>query len=293
MAGLKEIKTRISSVKSTQQLTQAMKMISAARLRSAQNRIFNLRDYANSLEEVLRDIVLSQKVSHPFLKQISQEEIKKVLFVVMTSDRGLCGGFNGNICRFTEKFLQASPYKQKDLYFIGKKGANYFKFRGVKGIGDPFLNLSKDLSYPIATRICQDLMDKILAGEYQAVYVIYNEFKTVISPRIVSERFLPFDLKSERLLQKQKNFEQQDILFEVSPKKLLDNLLQRYFSIQIYRCLSENVAAEHGSRMAAMENATNNASDMITGLTLKFNKLRQSAITTELAEIVGGVEALK
>ena len=270
-----------------------MKMISAARLRSAQTRILNLRQYANGLEEVLRDIVLTQKVSHPFLEQIREKEIKNVLVVVMTSDRGLCGGFNGNICRFTENFLKESPYENKDLFFIGKKGAEYFKFRGISGVEDPILNLVKDISYSLSTKISQDLMDKTLAGKYQAVYIIYNEFKTIINPRIVSERFLPFDLFSERLTQNKQTKDTQDLIFEVPPEEILQTLLKKYFGVQIYRCLSENVAAEHGSRMAAMENATNNAADMISNLTLKFNKLRQSAITTELTEIVAGVEALK
>lgn len=293
MAGLKEIKTRIGSVTSTQQMTKAMKMISAARLRSAQTRILNLRHYANSLEEILRDVVLTQKVSHPFLQQVLKKDIKNILVVVLTSDRGLCGGFNGNLCRFTEQFLKDSQYEKKDLFFIGKKGSDYFKFRGVKGIQEPVLNVVKDISYPLAAALSKELMEKTISGNYQAVYIVYNEFKSIIAPKIVSERFLPFDLKSSRLKEKKQNSKTQNLIFEVPPKKLLKSLLEKYFSVQIYRCLSENIAAEHGSRMVAMDNATNNAKDMISDLTLKFNKLRQGAITTELTEIVGGVEALK
>ena len=136
-------------------------MISAARLRASQSRILNLRNYANALEEVLRDVVLSQETTHPFLKQKSPEEIKKVLIVVMTSDRGLCGGFNGNICRFTEQFLKESSYQKKDLFFIGKKGASYFKFRGIEGIGDPLLNLVKEISYPLSAKISKILWKKL------------------------------------------------------------------------------------------------------------------------------------
>lgn len=292
MSGLKEIKNRIGSVKNTQQMTKAMKMVSAARLRSAQNRILNLRGYAYTLEEVLKDVVLSQRVQHAFLEQKSEKEMKKILNVVMTSDRGLCGAFNGNICRFTEEILKKKEYETQDLLFIGKKGQDYFKFRGYSSQG-LILNLVKDISYPLSAKIAKELMEKILSGDYDGVFVIYNEFKSVIAPRIVCERFLPFDLSSERLSKSRKDLFSRDILFEVSPKELMDNLLERYFSIQIYRCLCENVSAEHGSRMTAMENATKNAEEVAGALTLKYNKLRQSSITTELIEIISGAESLK
>ena len=292
MSSLKEIKTRIGSVKNTQQMTKAMKMVSAARLRSAQSRILNLRAYAYALEEVLRDVVLSQRVQHPFLEQRKEKEMKKVLNVVMTSDRGLCGAFNGNICRFAEELLKKNRYETQDLFFIGKKGQDYFKFRGFPSQG-VILNLVKDISYPLSAKIAKELMEKILSGDYEGVFIIYNEFKSVIAPRIVCERFLPFDLFSERLSKSREDLFSGDILFEVSPKELMDNLLERYFSIQIYRCLCENVSAEHGSRMTAMENATKNAEEVAGALTLKYNKLRQSSITTELIEIISGAESLK
>ena len=290
---LKKIKTRLTSVKNTQQMTKAMKMVSAARLRSAQNRILNLRDYARTLQEVMRDICLSRQVSHPFLEESG--EMKNVLIVVVTSDRGLCGGFNGNICRFTEKFLRESPHQKQDLFFIGRKGRDYFKFRGVEGKGT-ILNLVKEISYPLSARIAKDLMDHILTGDYDGVFIVYNEFKNVLTSEVVKEQFLPFDVLSAGP-SGQKNLKEaamsSDLLFEVAPEKMLESLLQRYFSVQIYRCLCESVAAEQGSRMTAMENATKNAGEVISSLTLTYNKLRQSAITTELTEIVGGVEAMK
>ena len=292
MSNLKEIKTRIGSVKNTGQMTKAMKMVSTARLRSAQNRILNLRAYANNLEELLKDVILSQKIKHPFFEQKTKAELKKILVVVMTSDRGLCGAFNGNICRFTEGFLKKKEYPQQELYFIGKKGHDYFKFRGYSS-QDLILNLVKEISYPLSAKVAKQLMDKILLENYDGVFVIYNEFKTVITPRIVCERFLPFDLSSERLSQTREALFSRDILFEVSSQELLDSLLERYFSVQIYRCLCENIAAEHGSRMAAMENATKNAEDVGRILNLQYNKLRQSSITTELIEIVSGAESLK
>jgi len=290
MSGLKEIKNRINSVKNTGQMTKAMKMVSAARLRSSQERILKLRDYADNLEELLKDLILSHKVSHPFFEQT--EDIKKALIVVMTSDRGLCGAFNGNICRFAEKFLNQKKHPHQELFFIGKKGYDYFKFRSYSSKG-LVLNLVKEISYPLSARIAKELMNHVSSGDYEAVYVIYNEFKTVITPRIVSERFLPFDLSSERLSQKRENLFSESLIIEVPPKELLDSLLERYFSIQIYRYLCENVAAEHGSRMAAMENASKNADDVGQVLQLKYNKLRQSSITTELIEIVSGAESLK
>jgi len=290
MSGLKEIKNRINSVKNTGQMTKAMKMVSAARLRSSQERILKLRDYADNLEELLKDLILSHKVSHPFFEQT--EDIKKALIVVMTSDRGLCGAFNGNICRFAEKFLNEKKYPHQELFFIGKKAYDYFKFRSYSSKG-LVLNLVKEISYPLSARIAKELMNHVSSGDYEAVYVIYNEFKTVITPRIVSERFLPFDLSSERLSQKRENLFSENLIIEVPPKELLDSLLERYFSIQIYRYLCENVAAEHGSRMAAMENASKNADDVGQVLQLKYNKLRQSSITTELIEIVSGAESLK
>ena len=268
-------------------------MVSAARLRSAQSRILNLRDYARTLKEVMRDISLSRQVSHPFLEKSG--EMKNILTVVVTSDRGLCGGFNGNICRFTEKFLRESNHQTQDLFFIGRKGRDYFKFRGIEGKGT-ILNLVKEISYPLSARIAKDLMAHISAGDYDGVFIIYNEFKNVVTSEVIKEQFLPFDVFSVNSSSQKSLKEEvlsQDLLFEVAPEEMLESLLQRYFSVQIYRCLCESVAAEQGSRMTAMENATKNAGDVISSLTLTYNKLRQGAITTELTEIVGGVEAMK
>ena len=287
MSGLKELKGRINSVKKTGQMTKAMKMVSVARLRSAQNRILSLRAYANGLEDLLKDVILSQNIEHPFFEIKKDEELKKVLTVIVTSDRGLCGAFNGNTCRFAEEQLKN---KNQDLFFVGKKGHDYFKFRGVKAKG-LIVDLVKEISYPLSARIAKELMDKILLEDYDGVFVIYNEFKNVISPRLVCDRFLPFDL-----LAKQSSIKELcslNMLFEVSPQELMDSLLTRYFSIQVYRYLCENIAAEQGSRMAAMENASKNAEDLTKTLTLKYNKLRQSSITTELSELVAGAESLK
>lgn len=292
MSGLKEIKTRLGAVQNATKITKSMKMVSAARLRSAQRRALNLRGYAGALEELLKDAILSQKFQHPFLEQKKDEDIKRALIVILTSDRGLCGAFNGNLCRFAEEFFRQKKYETQDLFFIGKKGFEYFKFRGAEPKG-LILNLVREISYPLAARIAKELMDKILSGDYGGVFMIYNEFKTVISPRLACERFLPFDLSSKRPAKRAAEMFSRDIIFEVSPKELMDSLLERYFSIQVYRCLCEHVSAEHGARMSAMENATKSAEELAEKLTLRYNKLRQSSITTELTEIVAGAESLK
>lgn len=292
MSGLKEIKNRIASVKNTVQMTKAMKMVSIARLRSAQNRILNLRAYAQNLEELLKDLVLTENFSHPFLEQKEEKLFKKVLVLVLTSDRGLCGAFNGNTCRFAESFLAKKAFSQADMFFIGKKGHDYFKFKGYS-TQDTFSYVIKDASYPLSARISKDLTVKILSKDYDAVFIVYNEFKSVISPRLTAERFLPFDLSKQNLNVDGETLFSKDILLEVSTKELLDSLLERYFSIQLYRYLCENLAAEHGSRMVAMENASKNAEEIERSLDLKYNKLRQSSITTELIEIISGAESLK
>ena len=288
MPNLKDIRTRINSVKSTEQMTKAMKMVSVARLKSAQNRILNLRDYSEGLKSVVANICLSQNITHPLL---NEKEIKKTLIVVVTSDRGLCGGFNGNICRFTEGVLAKNKHLHQDLFFIGRKGQDYFKFRGQEG-KKTILNLVKTFDYSLAADIAKELMRCFLDKDYDAIYLHYNEFKNIISPQIVRERLIPFDKKTFFEKQKQAPYFQ-ETLFEIPPQQLLQKLVERYFNTQIYRVLSESVASEHGARMAAMESASKNAGDAIGKLTLKYNKVRQAAITTELTEIIGGIEALK
>ena len=289
MSALKEIKTRIGSVDSTKKMTQAMKLISATRLRGASEQILNLRPYARAIQRVLLDIAKSENLDHPFLNQ--KETLDSPLILIVTSDRGLCGGFNGNICRFAEGFL-GSFKNPPGLFFIGKKGAEYFQFRGQRGV-ETLFNLVKESSYPLAAQIGEKLMDQFESKKYDSAFIIYNEFKSIISPRVVCERLTPFDFEAEFFQSDFPEIHSQKFLFEVPPKTILSQLIARELNIQIYRCLLESLAAEHGSRMAAMENATKNAEEVIEKLTLTFNKLRQSSITTELTEIVAGVEALQ
>lgn len=293
MANLKDIRLRIDSVKNTQQITRAMKMVSAAKLRRAQLNVVNLRPYAHKLLEVIADIAVARKVGHPLLS--SSHDPQKVLLVVVTSDRGLCGGFNANINRFAFKYLKdnAPAVEKMDVLFIGRKGADFFRARKVEGI-DSILNLAREISFSMASKVADRLMESFVDGGYEAVYLIYNEFKSAIAQNVVCERLLPVDLeKTAFKTGGAKSRFSQDLLFEPSPELMLDGLLKRHFAVQVYRCMCESVAAEHGARMTAMENATKNAAEMIRNLTLTYNKLRQASITTELIEITSGAEALK
>ena len=288
MSGLKKIRTRISSVKNTEQITQAMKMVATAKLRKAQDRILNLRPYAENLLSVMADVALSCNINHPLLEK--KDKMRKVLLVILTSDRGLCGGFNNNICRFAEKFYHSHREYELDFFFIGKKAKNYFQFRGISSVDEVF-NLDKEISYPLAGKVAHQLMENFSDGRYDGIYFIYNSFQSAISQKVVQEIFLPVDL-SQAPLGRQENFSK-DLIFELPPEELLENLIEKHFVVQVYRCMCESVAAEYGARMSAMENATKNAQDIISRLTLTFNKMRQSAITTELIEVSSGAEALR
>ena len=288
MASLKDIRSRMRSVKNTQQITKAMKMVSAVKLRRAQDNITNLRPYAQSLLSVIADIAMTQRVSHPLLSAVATPQ--RVLLVVINSDRGLCGGFNANVSRFAEEYYREHSHhlEQLDLMVIGRKALDYLDRRGIK-VKDSILNLAKDISYSMAAGIARKLMDSFSSGEYDEIRFIYNEFKSAISQNLVSETILPIDLSQSSL----NDHFSRDLIFEPDPSEMVGNLLLKHFAVQVYRCLSESIAGEHAARMTAMDAATNNANDMIEILTLTYNKLRQAAITTELTEISSGAEALK
>lgn len=293
MATLKEIRARIDTTKNTQQITRAMKLVSAAKLRRAQNNIVNMRPYALTLKRVIADIAVTQKVSHPLMEP-RQGEAKKVLFVVLTSDRGLAGPFNTNINKFAEAYWKENrgSLERLDFFFIGRRGLDYFAKRGVKAV-DSYLKLDKDISYELAAKIADKLLKTYLAGDYDEIRLVYNEFKSAISQTVTAETLLPIDIS-------QTSFGAPgpvasfavDMIFEPSPEKIIEQLLVKHFELQVYRAMSESVASEHGARMTAMENASNNAKAMIESLTLGYNKLRQEKITKELIEIVSGAEAL-
>ncbi len=293
MPSLKDIRIRIDSTKNTQQITKAMKLVSAAKLRRAQHQIVNMRPYASTLLKLIADIAVTNRVTHPLME--APVETKKVLLVVLTSDRGLCGAFNSNINKFAENYYRDHKGKLEklDFLFVGRRGNDYFARRGIKSV-ETILKLDKDVSYALASKVAERLMRDYLDGQYDEIRLIYNEFKSAISQKVVSETLLPIDVSQNTFDVKNAlpSFSM-DMIYEPNPEKIIDQLLVKAFSIQVYRCMCESVAAEHGARMSAMENATNNAREMISKLTLTYNKLRQEKITTELTEIVSGAESLK
>jgi F-type H+-transporting ATPase subunit gamma len=293
MPSLKDIRIRIDSTKNTQQITKAMKLVSAAKLKKAQNQILNMRPYAQTLLKVISDVAATKRVSHPLMEMPA--ETKRVLLVVLTSDRGLCGAFNTNINKYAENYYKENKTKLEtlDFFFVGKRGVDYFARRAIKPV-DSMTKLDKDVSYALATKVANRLMEEFLSGKYDEIRLVYNEFKSAISQKVVSETLLPIDLSKTTFTtsETQAGFSV-DMIYEPNPETIIDQLLAKAFSVHVYRCMCESVASEHGARMSAMENATNNAKDMIGRLTLTYNKLRQEKITTELIEIVSGAESLK
>lgn len=292
MAGLKEIRAQIETTKNTQQITKAMKLVSAAKLRKAQHSIVNMRPYALTLKKVITDIALTQKISHPLMSP--KAEVKKVLLVVLTSDRGLCGAFNTNINKFADHYYRthSSKYEKIDFFVIGRKAQDYFLKKGIQSI-DYISKLDRDISYKLAASVADKLLKTYLNGDYDEIRLVYNEFKSAISQKVVCETLLPLDLSSSSFQGEEASGFAVDMIFEPDPEQIIEQLLVKHFDLQLFRSMSESVAAEHGARMTAMENASNNARDMISKLTLTYNKLRQEKITTELTEIVSGAEALK
>lgn len=289
MANLKDIRLRIDSTKNTQQITKAMKLVSAAKLRKAQNNIQNMRPYALTLKQVIANIAATQKVSHPLMA--TKPNVKNVLLIVLTSDRGLAGAFNSGINKFAEKYH--ADHKSKvniDFIFIGKRGADFFARKNIKGI-ETFTKLEKDISYALASSIAESVVQHFLSDKYDEVRMIYNEFKSAISQKVTCETLLPIEVDMSDAASLTKF--NADMIFDPSPEKIIEELLKKNFNLQLYRAMSESVASEHGARMTAMENSSNNARDMISKLTLTYNKARQEKITTELTEIVSGAESLK
>lgn len=293
MPSLKEIKAQIESTKNTQQITKAMKLVSAAKLRKAQNNIVNMRPYALALKNVIADIAVTQKVTHPLMEP--RHSVHKVLLVVLTSDRGLCGGFNTNINKFAESYMAQNRNKleKMDFLFIGRRGHDFFAKRGVKPI-EYITKLDKDISYELASKVADQLLKTYLSGEYDEIRLVYNEFKSAISQTVVCETLLPIEMvQATPAAETAAAGFSNDMIFEPAPEKIIEQLLVKHFDLQVYRCMSESVASEHGARMTAMENASINAKAMIDRLTMTYNKLRQEKITKELIEIVSGAEALK
>ena len=283
MPNLLDIRRRIRSVKNTQQLTKAMKTVSAAKLRRAQERVFSARPYAEQLKRVLGNLTVRiENVFHPLL-EVRPEE--RILLVVVTADRGLCGAFNANILRAATAFLRDHLSQKVTLATVGRKGRDFFRRRGIP-IRAEFVNIFSKLDYGHARDISETIIQLYSQAEIDAVYIVYNEFKSVIQQRIVVEKVLPLSR-----VDLQPAAAQLDYIFEQPPQEIFNRLLPRYVEVQIYRALLESAAAEHGARMASMDTATRNAGEMIDMLTLNMNRIRQAAITKEIIEVVSGAGA--
>ncbi len=287
MATLKTIRKRISSVRNTQQITKAMKMVSAAKLRRAQDAAVAARPYTEKMTELLKNV--SARVSseaHPLLR--GREE-KKILLVLFTSDRGLCGGYNANLIRAAEAFMRKNSDKQIELALVGRKGADYFRRRQA-AVVDRYIGILATPADELAAEIGQKLIGRFVNGETDAVYILYSRFRSALSQTPTLEKLLPVALSetSEREAQQLTEY-----LYEPGVEQLLASLLPRITDVATQRALLEATASEHGARMTAMDSATSNASKMIASLTLQMNRARQASITRELMEIVGTAEALK
>jgi F-type H+-transporting ATPase subunit gamma len=286
MPSLKAIRRRIASVKSTQQITKAMKMVAAAKLRRSQTAIVEARPYARKLLEVLSELAARAggEEVHPLL---ARREERRVLMGVLTSDRGLCGAFNTNICRRAERFFQEKKGAGIEVSFavVGRKGKDYLTRRQYP-VRRYHAGVFGDLRYQRAEEIGAAIVEEYAASDLDAVYLVYNEFKSVVSQRVAVEKLLPIEPMKEI-------DNPVDFIYEPGKPELLSFVLPKYVAAQIWRALLESVASEHGARMSAMEAATTNAAEMIEKLTLSYNRARQAAITKELMEIVGGAEALK
>ncbi|MFZ0961942.1 MAG: ATP synthase F1 subunit gamma [Terriglobia bacterium] len=283
MAALLDIRRRIRSVKSTQQITRAMKMVAAARLRRAQDRIFNARPYANQMVTLLLSVAARiTGRSHPLL---AVRPIERQLLVLVTADRGLCGGFNTNLIRAAQGYLDENRALDVSIVVVGRKGRDYFVRRPVKIISE-HVNIFGRLEFSQAQPIAQRIIELYTEEKVDAVDFIYNEFKSIMTQRVRVERYLPIKPvplpEGEALI---------DYIYEQPPREIFDTLLPRYVEIEVYRALLESQAAELAARMTAMDAATNNAAEMIDSLTLYMNRVRQAAITREIIEVVSGAAA--
>ena len=288
MASVKDIKRKVGAVHKTKQITRAMNMVAASKFKASQLKMENFRPYASKFMDVLNSLALRvESISHPLL---AVREPKKIRVICMTSDRGLCGGFNTNLIKATERFLvdKSKEGKEIALVSVGRKGRDYYRKKA--NIIDQRIDVLSKFDMTLAVSISNDVITPFVQEEYDELYLIYNQFVSVAVQRPTIVRLFPLpsigrdvDIEPDKRL---------DYLYEPSEEALLQKLLPMYVHILIYRALLETSAGENGARMAAMDNATSNCEDLIRTLTLKMNKARQAAITAELMDIVGGTEAL-
>jgi F-type H+-transporting ATPase subunit gamma len=284
MSGLKEIRNRISSVSSTMQITNAMKMVSAAKLKKAQDSISATLPYSNKLSELIKNISSSTD-SDDTNPLFEKRESKNLLIIAITSNKGLCGGFNSNIIKEVNNIKSTSASKRVDLLTIGKKGDDILskKFEVISSHNDVYDNFNYSNIKEIAETVMQKFSDK----EYDEVTLVYNHFKNAATQIVTKEQYLPIEESAD-----ENNSVSGDYIFEPNRPKILNELIPKSLSIQLFKAISDSIAGEHGARMTAMHKATDNASELRDQLKLTYNKARQTAITNEILEIVGGAEAL-
>jgi F-type H+-transporting ATPase subunit gamma len=293
MANLKAIRIRISSVKSTRQITSAMKMVSAAKLRRAQDKIVRLRPYASKLHEIL--VGLSHSLADAEVENVygRVSEPEKILIIVITSNRGLCGAFNSNVIKETRRIVSekySDQFGKGDLSFltIGKKGYDYLRKQNVKMLSEQN-GLFNDLTFDNVAVVAEDIMAEFVSGKYDKVELIYNQFKNAAVQNLVEEQFLPVETVNDGT----NNSVSTDYIYEPTQEEIVKELIPKSLKIQFYKAVLDSSVAEHGARMTAMHKATDNATSMIRDLTLLYNKARQAAITNQILEVVSGAEALK
>ncbi|HWI41723.1 MAG TPA: ATP synthase F1 subunit gamma [Verrucomicrobiae bacterium] len=285
MPSLKSIKKRITSVKNTRQITKAMKMVSAAKLRRAQDNIAAAKPYARKLAEVLERLSGAADIEHPLLQK---RMVEKALLIVVTSDRGLCGGFNANIVKAAQRFFaeRKNDFHSIEVVTIGRKGYEFLKNR--RAVSKNYAGLFSSLTYEAAASIAQEVIEGYVSEQYDQVFILYNAFRSVISQDVTLEQLLPIEPKAAIT-----EGETREYIYEPSQAELLADLLPKHLEVQVFKALLDSVAAEHGARMSAMDSASKNASEMIGKLTLQYNRARQAAITKELMEIISGAESVK
>ena len=294
MANLKELRTRIASVKSTQQVTSAMKMVSAAKLRKAQDAIVQMRPYADKLNEILT-IVSSNLDADIENKYADRKNKEKILIVAITSNRGLCGGFNSNVVKkATDLYFQTfSEYSQKgkvDVFAIGKKAIDGLRIKGIK-VTKGYLDIYEGLNFATVTEITECITGGYILGNYDHVELVYNQFKNAAVQNLVTEQFLPVKIQKSNEIKNATGEYKSWYIFEPSMQEIADIIIPQSLKIQFYKAILDSVASEHGARMTAMHKATDNADLLIRELKLKYNKARQTSITNEILEIVSGANA--
>lgn len=282
MAGVRDIRRRIRSVSNMQQITKAMKMVAAAKLRRAQEKVIASRPYAKQIQDVLARLVQVQsEISHPLLEQ---RPVKRIGYILITSDRGLCGGFNANLIRLTRGILEEQKEAETGLVAVGRKGNDYFGRRSAEIISR-FTGLGDNPDFGQARKIAGEIIGLYTSGEVDEVYLVYSKFVSVLTQEPTVAKILPIEPSEEET--------PGEYIFEPSPVEMLEQLLPTYLESQIFSALLESKASEMGARMTAMDSATENAKEMIDKLTLAMNRARQAAITKEISEIVGGAAALE